>query len=80
MRLTAKAAAKINLTLDILSRRNDGYHDVDMIMQTVSLYETITVEADPATQSDGVITITCDKEASGGRGSIPTGKGQYFED
>ena len=26
------------------------------------------------------ITITCDKEASGGRGSIPTGKGQYFED
>ena len=62
MRLTAKAAAKINLTLDILSRRNDGYHDVDMIMQTVSLYETITVEADPATQSDGVITITCDKE------------------
>ena len=36
---TAKAPAKINITLDILSRRPDGYHDVDMIMQAVSLYD-----------------------------------------
>lgn len=63
MRCTAQAPAKINLTLDILSRRPDGYHEVDMLMQTVSLYEYVTVEADPSWQGDcGEITITCDKE------------------
>lgn len=63
MRITATAPAKINLTLDILSRRPDGYHDVSMIMQSVSLFENVTVEADPAhTGDEGVITITCDKE------------------
>ncbi len=61
MRLTATAPAKINLTLDILSRRPDGYHDVDMLMQTVSLYETVTITADITAESEGNITITCDK-------------------
>lgn len=63
MRLEALAPAKINLTLDILSRRPDGYHEVSMLMQAVSLYETVTVTADPeSTDTDGEITITCDKE------------------
>mgnify|MGYP000399956107 CR=1 FL=1 len=31
-----KAPCKINLALDILGRRPDGYHEMDMIMQTVS--------------------------------------------
>lgn len=63
MRITATAPAKINLTLDILSRRPDGYHEVDMLMQAVSLYETVTVIADPQEKnSNGEIIITCDKE------------------
>lgn len=63
MQIQAIAPAKINLTLDIMSRRPDGYHEVDMLMQTVSLYETVTVTADPEiTSEDGTITITCDKE------------------
>lgn len=63
MRCKAQAPAKINLTLDIMSRRADGYHEVDMLMQTVSLYENVTVEADPLWQGEcGEITITCDKE------------------
>lgn len=36
-----KAHAKINLSIDVLSRRADGYHDVRMIMQSVSLYDTL---------------------------------------
>ena len=32
-----KAYAKINLSLDILRKREDGYHELKMIMQTVSL-------------------------------------------
>lgn len=63
MQIQAIAPAKINLTLDIMSRRADGYHEVDMLMQTVSLFETVTVTADPDTSdTTGEITITCDKE------------------
>ncbi len=40
--LTRKAYAKINLGLDVLRRRQDGYHEVKMIMQTISLYDTLT--------------------------------------
>lgn len=41
MRLRARA--KINLGLDVLRRREDGYHDVRMIMQTVNIYDRITL-------------------------------------
>lgn len=44
MKTTIKAYAKINLMLDILSRLDNGYHDLFMIMQSVSLYDEITVE------------------------------------
>lgn len=43
-RMTQQAPAKVNLALDILGRRPDGYHDMRMVMQTVSLYDTVTVE------------------------------------
>lgn len=43
--VTVQSAAKINLTLDILGRRDDGYHEVEMVMQTVGLYDTVRVEA-----------------------------------
>lgn len=42
--ITLKAYAKINLSLDVVRRRPDGYHDVRMIMQTVDLYDVITME------------------------------------
>jgi len=41
--LTLSAFAKLNLTLDILRRREDGYHDLQMVMQTVSLHDDVTV-------------------------------------
>ncbi|MFZ5351243.1 MAG: 4-(cytidine 5'-diphospho)-2-C-methyl-D-erythritol kinase [Bacillota bacterium] len=45
MPYTGKGAAKINLTLDVLRKRPDGYHDVMMIMQSVALYDILTVKA-----------------------------------
>lgn len=36
-----KALAKINLGLDVLGKREDGYHDVRMVMQTIYLYDNI---------------------------------------
>lgn len=38
-----KAPAKINLFLDILNKRDDGYHNVNMIMQTVTLFDTVII-------------------------------------
>ncbi len=38
-----KAMAKVNLGLDVLRKREDGYHDVRMIMQTVDLYDRIEI-------------------------------------
>ncbi len=43
MNLKVLAPAKINLGLEILDKRPDGYHNVDMIMQSVSLYDILDV-------------------------------------
>ena len=43
-RITREAPAKINLTLDILGRRRDGFHEMRMVMQTVSLCDTVALE------------------------------------
>lgn len=43
-RIQMKALAKVNLGLDVIRRREDGYHEVKMIMQTVRLYDRIMLE------------------------------------
>ena len=40
---TVPAYAKLNLTLDILGKRDDGYHELRMVMQTVSRCDDVTV-------------------------------------
>ena len=57
MKLKAYAPAKINLGLEILSKRSDGYHNVNMIMQSVSLFDEVTVEE----TSDGKISVFNEK-------------------
>lgn len=47
------APAKINLTLDVMNKRSDGYHEVRMVMQSISLTDILTV-----TEADG-ISMTC---------------------
>jgi 4-diphosphocytidyl-2-C-methyl-D-erythritol kinase len=53
--LEVNAPAKINLSLDVIRKREDGYHDLKMIMQTVSLYDTVLME-----ESGEGFTIECD--------------------
>ena len=55
MKTTVKAPAKINLTLEVLSKRPDGYHEISTIMQAVSLYDTVTLSSNDS----GEITISC---------------------
>lgn len=52
------ALAKVNLTLDVLGRREDGYHDLQSVMQTVSIRDDI--EIDVGTGKPW--SLTCDKE------------------
>lgn len=42
-RIQLKALAKINLGLDVLRRREDGYHEVKMIMQTIGLHDDLEI-------------------------------------
>ena len=43
--ISLKALAKINLGLDVLGKREDGYHDVRMIMQTIHLYDRVEFDS-----------------------------------
>ena len=44
LEMRMKALAKINLGLDVLRRREDGYHEVRMIMQTLRMYDKIALK------------------------------------
>lgn len=59
--ITRKAYAKVNLALDVLRRREDGYHDVSMIMQNLNLYDTLTFTLEE--QENLEITISCNHKA-----------------
>lgn len=53
------AYAKINYTLDVLGRREDGYHNLASVMQTVALHDTLALR----TRGDGAIALVCDDPA-----------------
>ena len=42
--MEVRAHAKLNLTLDVLGKRPDGYHDLRMVMQSVALADVLTLE------------------------------------
>ena len=44
MKTIEKAYGKINLVLDVVAARADGFHDLEMIMETVALYDTVCIE------------------------------------
>ncbi len=39
--LKVKSPAKVNLFLDVLGKREDGYHEVEMVMQSIDLYDQL---------------------------------------
>lgn len=39
-----KARAKINISLDVIRKREDGYHDLSMVMQTINLYDKVNIK------------------------------------
>lgn len=61
-RVALKACAKVNLALDVVGVRADGYHDVSMVMQSISLADTLSMED----RNEG-IHVTCNNPL------LPTG-------
>lgn len=60
-----RALAKINLGLDVLGKRENGYHDVRMVMQSIYLYDDVKIEK---TAEPGISLVT-------NLGFLPTGEG-----
>jgi len=60
------APAKINLSLDVLGRRPDGYHALRSVMQTLELHDTLELSPDPT----GALTLTCDAPALAGPANL----------
>lgn len=58
MKLTVKAPAKINLSLDVVGKRPDGYHDISTVMQTVDVCDLVTLEDNDS----GEVTLSCNYE------------------
>lgn len=64
--ITRKAYGKINLGLDVLSKRPDGYHELKMVMQTVEIYDVLTFQ-----KNEGSIRISTDhKELPEDKGNL----------
>lgn len=57
---TIRAHAKINLTLDVVGRREDGYHLVEMVMQSIGLHDLVTVAIETGTP--GISIRTSDEQ------------------
>ena len=55
MEVKVLAPAKINLSLDVLGKRSDGYHEIATVMQAVSLYDTVTL----SDNESGKVTVSC---------------------
>lgn len=54
-KLELKAYAKVNIGLDVVKRLENGYHQVRMIMQTLSLHDTLTIES---CREEGIVLTT----------------------
>lgn len=58
MKITLKAAAKVNLILDLTAKLENGYHSIYTVMQSVGIYDTVSVELN----NSKAITLSCDNK------------------
>ena len=56
--LVIDTPAKLNLHLDVLGRRPDGYYDLETVMVSVDLFDTLTI-----TPAQDTVALTCEGEA-----------------
>lgn len=54
--LKIQCPAKINLTLKVTGKRPDGFHNIESIMQTISLYDYLTINIEPADETEIILS------------------------
>ena len=59
--VTVKCPAKINLTLEIVNRREDGFHNIKSIMQMVNLYDTLTISVSENSHNEIILSGNSDE-------------------
>ncbi|MBO4428654.1 MAG: 4-(cytidine 5'-diphospho)-2-C-methyl-D-erythritol kinase [Clostridia bacterium] len=69
-KLTILAPAKINVFLDVLSNRPDGYHDISSVMQTVGIFDRIDVTKNDPDGDEKTIFVKCDDAEIDGENNI----------
>ena len=79
-----QAFAKLNLTLDVLGKRPDGYHDLRMVMQSITLCDTLTLAPNQGqglrVSTDLHFLPTGEKSGRHGRAPLLGGSGPPAED
>ena len=71
-----KAFAKLNLTLDVLGKRDDGFHELITIMQAIDLYDEISIEF----TSKKAVSVAADFELPEGSVAFNAVKRVYAKD
>ena len=71
-RIDLKAYAKINLSLDVTGRREDGYHEVAMVMQAIGLYDDISVRLQSADGAADIVGASGSADTVGTSGAAGT--------
>lgn len=61
MQLKVKTPAKINLTLEILNKREDGFHNIQSVMQLIDLYDYLTIDVEQSSETTITLSGTSDE-------------------
>ena len=77
MTVHEKAYAKINLHLNVTAKRQDGFHDIETVMQTVSLCDELAVSLAPSDRAEAHLSI-CGADLPTDRGNIVTRAAELY--
>ena len=77
-KITMLAPAKINVCLGVTGKRADGYHDIDSVMQTVSLFDKVTVSLSESLDGEKIEVVCPGFEELNGENDIAYGMAQIF--
>lgn len=77
MTVHEKAYAKINLYLNVTAKRQDGFHDIETVMQTVSLCDELAVSLTPSDRAEAHLSI-CGADLPTDRGNIVTRAAELY--
>lgn len=77
--IKVKCPAKINLTLEILNKREDGFHNIQSVMQTISLFDILTINIEKSDEFEIKLSGTSDEIPYDDRNLVYKAAKLFFE-